>query len=427
MIVQVRTAGDAFYETKLAPWSRYLTGEEGDAPQDFEHPLKWLIDQTHERGMEFHAWLNPYRATFDLDTTSLSAEHDFNKHRDWMVRYGKKFYYNPGLPEVQEHLAEIIGEVTAGFEIDAIHFDDYFYPYKISGESFNDSLAFAKYGQDFKSLGDWRRSNVDSLIKKCHDRIKQHKDWVKFGISPFGVWKNNATDPRGSDTKAGQTTYEDLYANPLAWMKEGWIDYLVPQVYWSMNYKPASHKKIVQWWADTTLNTNLYIGNGAYKIRNNSDKAWNKKGELPKQLKFSRTHPQVKGNVIFSAKSLVGQQDDVVKILRHKYYPRPAVNPKGSKKKFRQLDKPLIAFNTLSNSQKEICITNQDSVPRFVLVYKINSALKPNKKVLLKRKYMGSNEWKTCFLTDSGNSYFGVVLQDAYGNESEMSLLSLDQ
>jgi len=287
-IVQIRTAGDAFYDSDYAPWSRFLTGQEGSAPDSKKSLLKWMIEATHKRGMEFHAWLNPYRATFDLKTDVLSPTHDFNLHPEWMLKYGKKYYYNPGLPEVRQRMVSVIKEIVIEYDIDAIHFDDYFYPYTIKGEVFKDSLTYAYHSLPNQSLEDWRRSNMDSLIKNSFETIKAHKPWVQFGVSPFGVWKNKSTDPMGSDTKAGQTTYENLYADPLLWMQEGWLDYLIPQVYWSMDLSVASHRKILEWWAANSTNTNLYIGNGPYKIRNNSDKAWDNIKELPDQLTLAR-------------------------------------------------------------------------------------------------------------------------------------------
>jgi uncharacterized lipoprotein YddW (UPF0748 family) len=327
VIVQIRTAGDAFYPSQYAPWSRFLTGNEGIAPKPYYDPLQWMIKEAHSRGMEFHAWLNPYRATFDEKIELLNKDHDYKQHPEWMLKYGKKYYYNPGLPEVQQHLTNIIGEVVDNYDIDAIHFDDYFYPYKIANEVFEDSVTYSEHALPQQSLDDWRRSNIDSLVNNAHETIKSKKPWVQFGISPFGVWKNNSTDPRGSDTKAGQTTYEDLYADPLLWMKKGWIDYLVPQVYWSMDLPVASHRKIVDWWSNNSENTNLYIGNGPYKIRNNSDKAWDNKKELPEQLKFAREDKMVMGNVFFSAKSLMSDKEDILKILREKYYHNLALPP----------------------------------------------------------------------------------------------------
>lgn len=332
VIVQVRTAGDAFYPSELAPWSRFLTGIEGEAPAIEEDPLKWMITRAHEYGFEFHAWLNPYRATFDLKTEVLAPTHDFFLHPDWMIKYGKKHYYNPGLPEVREKLVQVIAEVTTNYDIDAIHFDDYFYPYKIAGEKFEDGPTFEVHSKPGQTLEDWRRSNVDSLIAQAHRSIKSHKPWVQFGISPFGVWKNKSTDPNGSDTRAGQTTYEDLYADPLTWMEEGWIDYLIPQLYWSMDLEVASHRKLVNWWSNKVQQTNLYIGNGAYKIRNNSDKAWKRKKELPKQLELARELPEVQGNAFFSAKSLLSDKEDVIKLIQNRLYQKAALSPSSPQK-----------------------------------------------------------------------------------------------
>ena len=325
VIVQIRDAGDAFYRSTYAPWSRFLTGKEGEAPKTKGDLLSWMINEAHGRGMEFHAWLNPYRATFDLKTEILSPIHDFHLHPEWMIKYGEKFYYDPGLPQVRNRMVQIIDELVTAYDIDAIHFDDYFYPYTIRGEVFHDSLSYTYHRLPDQSLEDWRRSNIDSLVQNTHKVVKSKKPWVQLGISPFGVWKNNTTDPRGSDTKAGQTTYEDLYADPLLWMEKGWLDYLVPQVYWSMDLPVASHKKIVGWWAMNATNTNLYIGNGTYKIRNNGDTAWDDKKELPDQLNLARHTDEVMGNVFFSAKSLMGKHRDVVDFMKRKYYKRAAL------------------------------------------------------------------------------------------------------
>lgn len=417
LIVQIRTAGDAFYPSELAPWSRFLTGKEGEHKKNFKNPLEWMVDETHNRGMQFHAWFNPYRATFDLDTTLLAQSHDFNQHRDWMVKYGKKYYYNPGIPEVWQHLTQVVEEVVINYEIDGVHFDDYFYPYKIAGETFTDSLAFAKYGQPDQELEDWRRSNVDSLVKNVHKSIKSQKPWVQLGISPFGVWKNKSTDPMGSDTKAGQTTYEDLFADPLLWMEKGWLDYIVPQAYWSMDYPVASHEKITRWWGQKSLNTNLYMGNGAYKIRNNPDKAWAKKKELPKQLALSRSLPSVQGNVFFSAKSLL-PHEDVIKKIRKRFYKNPVVAPALPNAPKRCLSFAALASMDKKDDALQICLSHYDSVPRFVSVHQLKGKAKRIGK-LLKKVYLPSNESKACFTLKNKRRNIGVQVIDAFGNKSE--------
>lgn len=429
-IVQIRTAGDAFYETEQAPWSKYLTGQEGEAPKDFSKPLEWMIVETHKRGMEFHAWLNPYRATFDLDTVALSKKHDFYQHPDWMLKYGKKYYYNPGLPEVQQKLTNVIEEVVVNYDVDAIHFDDYFYPYKIKDEVFKDSMAFQTYGLQNQNIEDWRRSNVDSLVKNVHKAIKKSKPWVQFGISPFGVWKNKSTDPNGSDTKAGQTTYEDLYADPLLWVEKGWLDYLVPQVYWSMDFPLASHKIITEWWANTTKNTNLYIGNGTYKIKNNQDKAWNKKKEIPKQLLLARSQKEITGNVFFSAKSLLGKHENVTKILKRKFYKLPAQNPSGITKTKREVSFPKVeSIQIIKNANVDICVSHSDSIPRFLHYYALNKKT-PGQKLLIRKSYLSVSQNSICnqlqLTKKQSKNGIGVTIVDAYGNESEVQILTLE-
>lgn len=423
-VVQIRTAGDAFYKTDLAPWSRYLTGTEGQPPKDFESPLKWMIAETHKRGMEFHAWLNPYRATFDLDTLELASNHDYYTHPNWMIKYGKKYYYNPGLPEVQQKLSRVIEEVVQNYDVDAIHFDDYFYPYKIKGEVFNDSLSFQEHALPDQDLEDWRRSNVDSLVKKVHQDIKRTKPWVQFGISPFGVWKNKDTDPNGSDTRAGQTTYEDLYADPLLWMEKGWLDYLVPQVYWSMDYPPASHRVITQWWANKTERSNLYIGNGPYKIKNNADKAWNRKKEIPTQLKFSRAQSKITGNVFFSAKSLMDKHPGVTKTLQRQFYEFPAKNPIGLIKTPRKMAKPSVTSTELSGGKWQICVTHSDAVPRFINYYYSKSGFTSDDSFLTHRAYLSPEDSSHCLELNPSKIPLGVSLSDAYGNETEVQQLT---
>lgn len=428
-IVQIRTAGDAFYDSDYAPWSRFLTGEEGKAPNTDESILKWMIDEAHSRGMEFHAWLNPYRATFNLKTDILSPIHDFNLHPEWMLKYGKKNYYNPGLPEVRQRMVSVIDEIVAEYDIDAIHFDDYFYPYTIKDEVFQDSLTYAYHGLPNQSLKDWRRSNMDSLIKNSFQTIKARKPWVQFGVSPFGVWKNNSTDPKGSDTQAGQTTYEDLYADPLLWMQEGWLDYLIPQVYWSMDLPVASHRKIVDWWAQNSTNTNLYIGNGPYKIRNNSDEAWQNKKELPDQLTLARKTETVQGNVFFSAKSLMQKNADVVEYLKKKYYKREALPPISSVSKMDSPTNP--EFKSLQQKNDSIKLNFNDLTDfRFASIYPSGKKIKEHysiKKSLSKIPVTNKTTLNVSKEILQKKKYIALIFIDKYGRESEAKIIHLNQ
>lgn len=428
-IVQIRTAGDAFYASELAPWSRFLTGTEGNAPVVQEDILEWMILETHTRGMEFHAWLNPYRATMNENTGILSNAHDYNKHPEWMLKYGGKYYYDPGLPEVQRHLLAIMEEVVSNYDVDALHFDDYFYPYKATGETLNDSLSYKAYSKPYQTIDDWRRSNVDSLVKNVHQTIKSTKPWVQFGISPFGVWKNNSTDPNGSDTQAGQTTYDDLYADPLLWMEKGWIDYLVPQVYWSMDLPVASHRKIVDWWDKNNRNTNLYIGNGAYKIRNNVDAAWNRKKELPDQIKWGRNKQNVQGNVFFSAKSLMDNNPDVVAYLKKKCYKNPALPPSTQGFLDNTENRITIASTTTVGDSVFLHFSGAEKY-RYALVYtsgKKNKTSYPIRKLATKKAINNGNFIGLSQTEIHSKKYIAVTFLDKFGQETRPVVLYLKQ
>ena len=428
-IVQVRTAGDAFYSSKYAPWSRYLTGEEGRPPNTDTNLLTWMIDEAHLRGMEFHAWLNPYRSTFDLKTDILSPTHDFNLHPEWMLKYGNKYYYDPGLPEVRQRMSDIVAELVTDYDVDAVHFDDYFYPYTIKDEVFNDSLTYDYHHLPSQSLEDWRRSNIDSLVMHVHQTIKSKKPWVQFGISPFGVWKNKSTDPRGSDTQAGQTTYEDLYADPLLWMEEGWLDYIVPQVYWSMALPVASHRVIVDWWAAQPPNTNLYIGNGPYKIRNNSDVAWDDKKELPTQLTYARTTKAVQGNVFFSAKSLMYKHSDIVAKLKRKYYRNAALPP--SSKLAPPMEKRPLTLNSVVRKNDSLYLDFENLAPyRYAMVYPTGKKLKavyPIKKVMAKLPVIDRQDLRIPISLVNRHNTIALVFIDLFGRENEPFLVHLNQ
>ncbi len=428
VIVQIRTAGDAFYKSNYAPWSRFLTGKEGSSPIGEFDILEWMINESHNRGFEFHAWLNPYRTTFDLNTDILSPIHDFNLHPEWMLKYGKKYYYNPGLPEVRKRLVAIMDEVVTRYDIDAIHFDDYFYPYKIKNEVFQDSLSFRYHSLPNQSLEDWRRSNVDSLVMNIHKTIKLRKPWVQFGISPFGVWKNISTDPKGSDTKAGQTTYEDLYADPLTWMANGWIDYLTPQVYWSMDLPIASHSIIVDWWSKNSINTNLYIGNGAYKIRNNSDKAWENKKELPNQLKLARNTNPVKGNVFFSAKSLMKNNPDVVEYIKKKYYKTKALPPISLLAPVARNENVKLDSISKERSVIQLNFNNLDE-NRYALVYATKRKKKseyPIKKLISKLPIRENKIYLPTNIIEN-KKQIALTFINKFGQESAPILIHLNQ
>jgi len=328
VIFQVRPSADAFYESSYEPWSEYLTGTQGIAPEPAGYdPLEFMIEEAHARGMEFHAWLNPYRATFNLDTTSLAEKHVFNQHRDWLVKYGKRFYFKPHRHEVRDHITNVIAEITRKYDIDAIHFDDYFYPYKIQGLPFPDIVDFELTKGAIGNIEDWRRQNVDLLIQQVSAKIKEIKPFVQFGISPFGVWRNKSMDPTfGSNTRAGQTCYDDLYADVLKWMRNEWIDYVIPQLYWHIGFSVADHKTLVDWWAKNAFGRNLYIGHAAYKVGDPKTVDWLNPSEIPSQIRLNRAVFNTQGSAYFSAKSIRNNPLNLADSLTQ-LYQKPVLHP----------------------------------------------------------------------------------------------------
>jgi len=328
IILQVRPAADAFYQSELEPWSRYLTGTPGMAPNPFYDPLQFWIEECHKRGMELHAWLNPYRVAQNFNDV-LAGNHIAFQHSEWILNYGNKLYFDPGLPQTREFVTSVVKDIVTRYDVDAIHFDDYFYPYPLA-EEFPDTTSFQQYNRGFSAedKGDWRRENVDLIIKMLNDTIKATKPWVKFGISPFGVWRNVADDPKGSNTNAGTTNYDHLYADVIKWQEKGWIDYLLPQIYWQIGHPTVDFELLANWWKNHAYYRAMYIGHGVYKSDSASTtKAWTMPEELPRQIELLRTIPKINGSAFYSSKhfnrDLMGFQDSLTLNL----YKTPAIIP----------------------------------------------------------------------------------------------------
>jgi len=326
MIVQVRPAADAFYPSQYEPWSQWLTGIQGHPPSPYYDPLQFMIEETHKRGMEFHAWCNPYRADFQIGRSSIAPNHITKIHPEWFLTYGDQKYFDPSNKEAQKFVINVIRDIVKRYDIDAIHMDDYFYPYRIAGKEFPDGAAYKKSGTNL-SKDDWRRSNVDSIIAALSQAIKIEKPWVKFGISPFSVWRNKDQDPDGSDSKAGQTNYDDLYANILLWLQKGWIDYVAPQLYLEIGHGKIAYEKLLDWWSKHTYGRHLYIGQGIYRVGEKSSSAWKDPKELPSQIQLLRKYPNVQGSIYFSSKSFDKNPNGWNDSLRNNYYRVPALIP----------------------------------------------------------------------------------------------------
>lgn len=329
VIFQVRPTADALWPSPYEPWSQYLTGTQGVAPG--WDPLKTAVEEAHVRGLQLHAWFNPYRIANNTDVTKLVASHPARKHPNWVVPYGGKLYYNPGLPQVRAFVENAILDAVRKYPVDAVHFDDYFYPYPVAGQTFDDDAAYDTYGSGFPNRAAWRRANIDKLIRETATRIKTIRPGTRFGISPFGVWRNIATDPRGSDTRAGVQTYDDLCADTRKWVREGWIDYIVPQLYWNIGFAAADYAKLLPWWAEVArgTKTRLYAGEALYKAGDPAQPAaWQDPAELSRHLTLAARYPQVGGHVFFAAREVAVDPIGAMARVVADHYRQPAKPPR---------------------------------------------------------------------------------------------------
>ncbi|MGN9768158.1 glycoside hydrolase family 10 protein [Micromonospora sp. SD12] len=337
VFVHVRPSGDAFWPSAYAPWSEWLTGRRDGRDPGWD-PMEFMVAEAHARNLEFHAWFNPYRggqpATVGgpgprLDR--LAPTHPLRRHRDWVVTYpsadrpGSRLYFNPGIPEARTFVEDAMLEAVQRYDVDGVHFDDFFYPYPEAGQDFPDEATFARYGRGFADKQAWRRDNVNTLVREMSERIKAIKPWVKFGISPFGIWRNDRTDPAGSAT-AGLQSYDDIHADTRLWVRRQWLDYVVPQLYWHIGFGKADYAKLLPWWAATVRGTRvqLYIGQADYRVGERG--AWRDPTELTRQLALNRRYG-VDGSVHFSAKQVRADRLGAVSRYSAAHHAGPALVP----------------------------------------------------------------------------------------------------
>ena len=362
VIFQVRPKLDTFYESNINPWSEYLTGTQGLSPE--WDPLEWMIEEAHNRGMEFHAWFNPYRVTTGSEQLSDLASNNWARQNpQYVFNFGGKLQLNPGEPEVIKYINDSVMEVVENYDIDAVHFDDYFYPFK-SGDSWyakEEEAAFNKYGSGFKNRDDWRRNNVDKLIETVHNSIKTYNNnnnkSVQFGISPFGIWGHKDLHPEGSIEGTGSLTprtsrasYDDQFADTRKWVKNNWIDYIAPQIYWTFDEKAAPYGELVDWWADVANGTevNLYIGHASYRKAdvNNKNLSWKNPQEISNQLKFNSLYDEIKGSIFFSYRSLLENvnnpvNNEFINILKTEHFTSKISSPTKSETSHSEVQAPL--------------------------------------------------------------------------------------
>jgi uncharacterized lipoprotein YddW (UPF0748 family) len=325
IIFQVRPEADALYASQLEPWSRFLTGVQGQAPSPYWDPMQFMIDECHKRGMEFHAWINPYRVKTSLKS-ELSPNHLYNIHPEWFVTYNNQLFFDPALPESHRHICMVVADIVSRYDVDAIHMDDYFYPYPAKGMDFPDDASFARYGGGFTNRADWRRSNVNILIQKIHETIRGLKPWVKFGISPFGIYRNEKNDPLGSKTN-GLQNYDDLYADVLLWARNGWVDYNIPQIYWQIGHPAADYETLVKWWAKNTENRPLFIGQSVMNTIQNADPKNPSMNQLPRKMALERAYQTIGGSCQWPASAVVENAGKYRDALVQEYHKYPALVP----------------------------------------------------------------------------------------------------
>jgi uncharacterized lipoprotein YddW (UPF0748 family) len=326
VFVQVRSASDALMASRLEPWSEWLTGTQGKAPEPFYDPVEFMIKESHSRSIEFHAWLNLNRGKHKTAKT-IAADNVIKTHPEWFYEYDGYTIYNFGLPEVRDYITRVVVQLVRDYDVDGIHFDDYFYPYPSPTFKINDDNAFKKYPRGFTKIGDWRRDNIDLLIKQISDGIKSVKPHVKFGVSPFGVWRNKKDDPTGSDTNGG-SSYDGQFADSKKWAKNGWIDYIAPQVYFTTYFQKVPFETMAKWWTNHAYGRHLYMGHAAYRIGiEHSDIAWKIANQMPKQMRIIRQNSPYVGNIFFSSKSLIKNPLGFTDSLKNNFYKYKALQP----------------------------------------------------------------------------------------------------
>lgn len=326
IIFQVRPECDALYQSNLEPWSRFLTGTQGLPPSPFWDPLAWMVTECHKRGMEIHAWINPYRAKTKT-TKELARTHVAVRHPEWVFQYDGQYILNPGMPECRNYICDVVADIVGRYDVDGLHIDDYFYPYPVAGQPIPDDNEFRRYNNGFVQKADWRRDNVNVFIKQLYERIHAVKPWVKFGVSPFGIYRNKKNSTIGSATN-GLQNYDDLYADVLMWVNNGWVDYLVPQLYWEIGHKAADYKELIGWWNNYASARHLYIGEDVERTVKHTDPQNPSQHQLPAKMQLHEQMKNVNGTVLWYAKAAVDNVGNYGSLLRNHYWKYPALTPR---------------------------------------------------------------------------------------------------
>ena len=424
IIFQVRPECDALYQSSLEPWSRFLTGQQGTAPAPFWDPLQWMVEQCHQRGMELHAWINPYRAKTKT-THELAANHIAKRYPDWVFNYDGQYILNPGIPEARDYVCRVVDDIVKRYDIDGLHIDDYFYPYPAAGQVINDEAQYQRYNHSFNNIGDWRRDNVNVFIQQLYKTIHDRKPWVKFGVSPFGIYRNAKNAPNVGSNTNGTQNYDDLYADILLWVNNGWLDYCVPQLYWEIGHKAADYKTLIKWWNSHCAGRPLYIGEDIERTVKYADPENPNIHQMSAKFNLHRQCPNVNGTVLWYAKAAVDNVGNYGTKLRTQYWRYPALQPQmafidGKSPKSPKKLKPLrmsedyVLFWTQPSGSGW-----KDEAYKYV-VYRFNSGEKvnlsdPSKIVAITR----NNFYKLPYKDGKTKYIYVVTALDRMNNESK--------
>ena len=438
VFVQIRSQCDAMYPSPFEPWSADLTGTQGLAPNPYYDPLEFMIAETKKKGMEFHAWFYPYRALANASAANLAAlssSHIINTQPTWIMSAGTQRILNPGNPAVWNYVIKVVMDVVRRYDIDGVHFDDYFYPYPSAG-TYNDDAEYASNGRGITTKDEWRRSNVDSLIRRLNDSIKLAKPWVKFGISPSGIWLSATTspaNPAGSNTSSGATQhYKDLYANSRLWLQQGWVDYIAPQIYWYIGQTGSDYNILVPWWNNNAFGRHIYSGMAGYKVGDAAQNAAfaTDNNQIPNQVRLNRQNTNIKGQIFYNTTSLRNNKLGFRDSLQLNFYVKPALQPTMSWKD-NVAPLPATSLNAVAsglnaitlNWTKPASVSNElDNVKRFAIYRSTTTTVDiSNANNLLAITWNDTTAYTDLTAVQGSNYYYVVTALDRLQNESSIS------
>lgn len=327
IMFQVRGEADAMYPSPYEPWSRFLTGRQGAAPNPYWDPLAWMITECHKRGMELHAWINPFRAK-TKGTKELALNHPYVKHPERFFEYDGLYLFDPGLNENRRYICQIATDIVRRYDVDGIHMDDYFYPYPVAGMTLPDQATYITHKNGIDNVDDWRRYNVNLFMEMMHDSIRAVKPWVKFGVSPFGIYHNvqPGSNIPGSNTR-GLQNYDNLYADVLYWINKGWVDYNIPQIYWEIGHKAADYEELIKWWSRFAGGRPLFIGQDVERTVRAADLKNPQRNQMSAKFGLQRSLRGIQGSCLWYSAAVVRNEGNYATALQKNYHRTPALQP----------------------------------------------------------------------------------------------------